>query len=184
MFRIEEQYQREMRQRLGNSEQKPATIGHGSRSASASSSERAAGNTGPGYSQQIRSFLRSNCNWIPQNWTRSKIKTTLRCAIVGWLSTILFVIPSVQVVLGQVSVPVSFYFPLRFMEYLDIVRLASWSSLVNAILIADLHVSYEFSCFFLPAKRSFLISPRTRGSDFDICGNRMGVRLVFLSSPG
>jgi len=166
------------RQRMGNGEQKPATIAHESPSAS---SEKAAGNTGPGYSQQIRSFLKSNCNWIPQNWTRSKIKTTFRCAIVGWLSTILFIIPSVQVVLGQVSILFSFCFLLWLMKYLDVVRLASWSSLVNAILFADLHVSYEFSCFFLPSKRSFLISPRTRGSDFDICGNWMGVRLVFLS---
>ena len=58
-------------------------------------------------------WFKSQVGWIPQNWTRSKIETTIRCAIVGWISAVLFVIPSVQIFLGQVSV----FFLLSISKY-------------------------------------------------------------------
>jgi len=43
--------------------------------------------------------------WIPQNWTWTKIKPVIRCAIHMWVSALLFIIPSVQRVFGQVCPP-------------------------------------------------------------------------------
>lgn len=48
-------------------------------------------------------WLKTNLDWIPQNWTKSKIKVTIRCAAVGWVSAVLFVIPPVEASLGQVG---------------------------------------------------------------------------------
>jgi hypothetical protein len=48
-------------------------------------------------------WLKSQLDWIPQNWTSSKIKITTRCTVVGWLSAVLFVIHPVQLFLGQVG---------------------------------------------------------------------------------
>ncbi|KII83920.1 hypothetical protein PLICRDRAFT_179954 [Plicaturopsis crispa FD-325 SS-3] len=41
--------------------------------------------------------------WIPANWTWSKIKVAIRCAIAAWISLVLFVIPSVESAMGQAS---------------------------------------------------------------------------------
>ena len=40
---------------------------------------------------------------VLQNWTWSKIKPAIRCTVVRWLSAVLFIVPSVQLILGQVS---------------------------------------------------------------------------------
>lgn len=46
--------------------------------------------------------------WIPANFTWQKCKPVIRCALAGWLSVVLFVIPRVNTLMGQVSVPFVF----------------------------------------------------------------------------
>lgn len=46
--------------------------------------------------------LPETLQWIPENWTWSKIKPVIRCAVAAWIATVLFVIPRVQIFLGQV----------------------------------------------------------------------------------
>ncbi|KAJ4474454.1 hypothetical protein J3R30DRAFT_3509189 [Lentinula aciculospora] len=41
--------------------------------------------------------------WIPANWSWAKIRLALRCAIAAWVSSVLFIIPTVQVWIGQAS---------------------------------------------------------------------------------
>ncbi|KAF5318091.1 hypothetical protein D9619_012029 [Psilocybe cf. subviscida] len=48
-------------------------------------------------------FLTSRVVWIPANWTFAKWKPAIRCALVAWLSLVLFVIPVVERELGQAS---------------------------------------------------------------------------------
>jgi hypothetical protein len=40
--------------------------------------------------------------WVKDNWTWSKVKPVVRCAVAAWISLVLFVIPAVQRFLGQV----------------------------------------------------------------------------------
>jgi len=40
--------------------------------------------------------------WIPANWTWSKIKPVIRCAVAAWIAAILFIIPRVQIFMGRV----------------------------------------------------------------------------------
>ncbi|KAF8911493.1 hypothetical protein CPB84DRAFT_1671782 [Gymnopilus junonius] len=49
----------------------------------------------------LKSYLSSNYAWIPQNWTWSKIKPVIRCALAGWISLVLFVIPKVELMMGS-----------------------------------------------------------------------------------
>lgn len=49
---------------------------------------------------QVPVFLQ----WIPANWNWSKLKPVIRCAIAAWISAVLFVIPTVENVMGQVRV--------------------------------------------------------------------------------
>ena len=46
--------------------------------------------------------LPSSLRWIPANFTWSKIKPVIRCSIAASLAVILFVIPTVELVMGQV----------------------------------------------------------------------------------
>ncbi|KAF5391062.1 hypothetical protein D9757_003093 [Collybiopsis confluens] len=41
--------------------------------------------------------------WIPSNWTWEKIRLAIRCAVAAWVSSLLFIIPTVQVWIGQAS---------------------------------------------------------------------------------
>ncbi|KAJ3758691.1 hypothetical protein EV360DRAFT_43339 [Lentinula raphanica] len=41
--------------------------------------------------------------WIPTNWSWVKIRLALRCAVAAWVSSLLFIIPTVQVWIGQAS---------------------------------------------------------------------------------
>lgn len=43
-------------------------------------------------------------NWIPANWSWSKIKPVIRCAVTGWVSVLFFIIPQLEVMLGQVRI--------------------------------------------------------------------------------
>ncbi|KAF9521875.1 hypothetical protein CPB83DRAFT_840925 [Crepidotus variabilis] len=51
----------------------------------------------------ILEWSTANSGWVKQNWTWSKLKPALRCAVVGWASIVLFVIPAVERRLGQAS---------------------------------------------------------------------------------
>jgi hypothetical protein len=45
----------------------------------------------------------SSLQWIPANCTWSKVKPVIRCAVAAWIATILFVIPRVEIFMGQVN---------------------------------------------------------------------------------
>ncbi|KAJ6463830.1 hypothetical protein C8R47DRAFT_1156945 [Mycena vitilis] len=45
----------------------------------------------------------SSLQWVPENFTWAKVKPTIRSAVAAWLSLVLFVIPKVEVFLGQVT---------------------------------------------------------------------------------
>lgn len=46
--------------------------------------------------------LPANLQWIPANWTWSKIKPVIRCAVAAWIAAVLFIIPRAEVFMGQV----------------------------------------------------------------------------------
>lgn len=46
--------------------------------------------------------LPATLKWIPDNWTYSNIKPVIRCAFAAWISSVLFVIPKVEIFMGQV----------------------------------------------------------------------------------
>lgn len=41
--------------------------------------------------------------WIPNNWTWSKMKVLIRCALVAWISLFFFIVKRLEIMLGQVS---------------------------------------------------------------------------------
>ncbi|KAJ7272064.1 hypothetical protein B0H12DRAFT_1299013 [Mycena haematopus] len=45
----------------------------------------------------------SSLQWVPDNLTWAKLKPTIRSAIAAWLSTVLFLIPTVEKFMGQAS---------------------------------------------------------------------------------
>ncbi|KAF7419671.1 hypothetical protein PC9H_002263 [Pleurotus ostreatus] len=45
----------------------------------------------------------ASLQWIPANWTWSKIKPVIRCAAAAWICTVLFLIPRVEIFMGQAS---------------------------------------------------------------------------------
>jgi len=47
-------------------------------------------------------MLPAQLQWIPRNWTWSKLKPVIRCSIVAWVSSVLFIIPRVEFLMGQV----------------------------------------------------------------------------------
>ncbi|KAF5312520.1 hypothetical protein D9619_003562 [Psilocybe cf. subviscida] len=49
-------------------------------------------------------FLTSRLEWVPANWTFAKWKPVIRCALVAWISLVLFVIPAVEREMGQASI--------------------------------------------------------------------------------
>lgn len=49
----------------------------------------------------FKSKLPSNFLWIPANWTWSKLKPVIRCALAGWVSVLLMVIQPVLRTMGQ-----------------------------------------------------------------------------------
>jgi hypothetical protein len=46
--------------------------------------------------------LPQSLKWIPSNWTWSKIKPVIRCAVAAWVAAVLFIYPKVEVWMGQV----------------------------------------------------------------------------------
>ncbi|ESK92525.1 hypothetical protein Moror_4433 [Moniliophthora roreri MCA 2997] len=57
----------------------------------------------PLFKSKLDFKLPANLQWILANWTWSKIKVALRCAVAAWLSVVLFVIPSVEKYMGQAA---------------------------------------------------------------------------------
>ncbi|KAL0071092.1 hypothetical protein AAF712_001650 [Marasmius tenuissimus] len=45
----------------------------------------------------------ASLQWIPDNWKWSNIKVVLRCAVAAWLAVVLFVIPPVELYMGQAA---------------------------------------------------------------------------------
>jgi hypothetical protein len=53
---------------------------------------------------QLRSIKSvASLQWIPANWTWSKWKPVIRSALAAWISVVIFVIPTTENLLGQVS---------------------------------------------------------------------------------
>ncbi|KIK64040.1 hypothetical protein GYMLUDRAFT_40270 [Collybiopsis luxurians FD-317 M1] len=88
-------------------------------------------------------------SWIPDNWTWEKVRLSLRCAVAGWLSSLLFIIPTVQVWIGQASFlllisaflsPPADPFPAVFERELLILILvsATWGWSCLGMLLANL----------------------------------------------
>jgi Putative ER transporter, 6TM, N-terminal len=76
----------------------------------------------------LPSKVPSSLQWIPDNFTLSKIKPVIRCSVAAWVSSILFVIPKVEVWIGQVCIGISLLLrPL----ILCLFRLVSLFSLVS-----------------------------------------------------
>jgi len=78
---------------------------------SSSSSDIEAGNTSekktrtrvPSWLCEIATYLHKEFEWVPQTFIWSNVKPAIRCALVAWVSLVLFVIPKVETVLGQAS---------------------------------------------------------------------------------
>lgn len=60
-------------------------------------------------------------NWIPNNWSWSKIKPVIRCALTAWVSVLFFVIPKLEVMLGQVCLYclLPWHHPVRMLSFPD-----------------------------------------------------------------
>lgn len=53
-----------------------------------------------------------NLQWVPNNWTWSKIKPVIRSAAMGWVSVLFMIIPRTERMLGQVSIRYTLYAPV------------------------------------------------------------------------
>ncbi|KAL0581273.1 hypothetical protein V5O48_000756 [Marasmius crinis-equi] len=51
----------------------------------------------------IKLEVPASLQWIPNNWKWSNIKVALRCAVAAWLALLLFVIPTIEVYMGQAA---------------------------------------------------------------------------------
>ncbi|KDR73331.1 hypothetical protein GALMADRAFT_228417 [Galerina marginata CBS 339.88] len=49
----------------------------------------------------VIAYLAGHFAWVPQNLVWSKVKPVIRCALVTWVSTVLFLIPAVMRMMGQ-----------------------------------------------------------------------------------
>lgn len=50
----------------------------------------------------LRTWTADHTQWIVKHWNWSKLKPVIRSAVVAWVAVVLFVIPAVEVFLGQV----------------------------------------------------------------------------------
>ncbi|KDR73373.1 hypothetical protein GALMADRAFT_251995 [Galerina marginata CBS 339.88] len=55
----------------------------------------------PTWLLSIVGYLQTSCAWIPQHLTWSDLKPAIRCAVVAWVSLVLFLVPSIEVLLGN-----------------------------------------------------------------------------------
>jgi len=81
--------------------------------------------------------LPAQLRWIPRNWTWSKLKPVIRCSIVAWVSAVLFIIPRVELLMGQVR-----FFWFLCMCYLDQYLKASFLILIGELLICLCDLSH------------------------------------------
>ena len=51
---------------------------------------------------RVVNALPFNFAWIPANFTRSKMKPVIRCAVVCWVSALFMIIPQTMNLMGQV----------------------------------------------------------------------------------
>ncbi|KAJ6597201.1 hypothetical protein DFH09DRAFT_113905 [Mycena vulgaris] len=105
----------------------------------------------------------ASLQWVPDNLTWAKIKPTIRSAVAAWLSTVLFLIPKVELFLGQASFLImitSFMSPPSdpFMAVLEregtilLFVTASWAWSCLGIKLADLaRVNRNPSATFIEA---------------------------------
>jgi hypothetical protein len=82
------------------SEKRPQPTADQSSSDDASSSSSSHSSTARATRSRIS--LPGSLQWIPKAWTWSNIKAVIRCAVVAWVSSLLIIVPRVQLVLGQV----------------------------------------------------------------------------------
>lgn len=159
---------------------KRVTIAQDARDANATSPSPATTppTSGRQWLHKVCLWFSSKLGWVLQNWTWSKIKPAIRCAVVGWLSAVLFIVPSVQLILGQVSnSPISCAFTWFYLRTIlgELPHLDRYAPLQFLPLCA----SHDLSCIFLTPKWSFPFCPRTWSSHFDIRFDWMGVRTRF-----
>ncbi|OBZ78595.1 Uncharacterized protein C57A7.05 [Grifola frondosa] len=57
------------------------------------------------FGSKLTDWLPFNFQWIPANFTWSKLKPTIRCAIVGWVSVVFMIIPRTGQLMGQFPHP-------------------------------------------------------------------------------
>jgi len=112
--------------------------------------------------------LPAQLQWIPRNWTWSNLKPVIRCSIVAWVSAVLFIIPRVELLMGQVC-------------FLVLMCTLSWSisqgKFSNSywwellICLCDpFHWSRCFSGLFISTQRSIRWCPGTRISNSVVRG--------------
>ena len=56
----------------------------------------------PSLLHRVLSAIPIDVQWIPANWSYSKLKPVIRSAAMGWVSIILLIIPRVEQAIGQV----------------------------------------------------------------------------------
>jgi hypothetical protein len=54
--------------------------------------------------RERKSLLRlpESLKWIPGNWTWSNVKPVIQCAVAAWTASLLFIVPRVEIWMGQV----------------------------------------------------------------------------------
>lgn len=56
----------------------------------------------PSLLARVLDVIPIDLQWIPSNWSYSKMKPVIRSAIMGWVSIVLLIIPRVEQAMGQV----------------------------------------------------------------------------------
>lgn len=56
----------------------------------------------PPQQSKFKFALPDNLKWIPNNWTLPKVRPVVRSAVAAWISSVLFIIPTVEKYMGQV----------------------------------------------------------------------------------
>ena len=129
----------------------------------------------------FKSKLPSNFLWIPANWTWSKLKPVIRCALAGWVSVLLMVIQPVLRTMGQVcytKVECRLQTDDAQGWLLDNNRLVETFRLCHSSAL-NIECLCLPSCISFSAKRSFHRQPRKRACSFALCFNGIRVSQYF-----
>ncbi|KAF8907756.1 hypothetical protein CPB85DRAFT_1551911 [Mucidula mucida] len=57
----------------------------------------------PPQQSKFKFALPDNLKWIPNDWTLPKVRPVVRSAVAAWISSVLFIIPTVEKYMGQAS---------------------------------------------------------------------------------